>query len=144
MNEISALRGIESIVNNTLPTGVFVSNNAHDIRTACLTGFWDTDVKPHTIGGLFQIVGTKPVRESIDTGGVLTFKIAEGETGGTFSDNRWYDPLKIWRSRVYFKCNDAGFPLIEYRTDLNELENSVYGNSSSKGMQCGFVYVNRG
>ena len=143
MNDVSVLRGIDAIINNTIPTGVFVSNNAHDIRIACSTGFWDTDVKPHIIGGLFQIVGTRPIRDSSDTGGVLTFEIADGETGGTFSDNRWYDPLKVWRSRLYFKCNGAGFPLIEYRTELNELEDSVYGKSSSKGMQCGFVYVTR-
>ena len=143
MNNLSALRGVQTLINNTAPTGVFVSNNAHDIRTACETGFWDTDVKPHNTTGLFQIVGTKPIRDSIDTGGVLTFQIEEGETGGNFSDRRWYDPLKTWRSRLYFKCNGAGFPLIEYRTNLNELEVNVYGQSASKGMQCGFVYVNR-
>ena len=143
MVDIPTLRGVEALVNGSIPTGVFVSDNSHDIRAACTTGFWDTDIKPHTTSGLFQIIGTKPVRNSDDSGGVLTFEIDGGETGGTFSDNRWSDRLKSWRSRIYFKCNSAGFPLIEYRAALNDLENNVYGKSSSKGMQCGFVYINK-
>jgi len=140
MKNLSTLNGLKALVNSTLPTGCFISTHAQDIRTACLTGFWDTKCSPNISTGLFQIMGNKAVRNSADPGGVLTFEIEEAVTGGTFSDNRWADPLKIWPTRLYFKCNTGGFSLIEYRTMLNELELELYGKNCA---QSGFVYVNK-
>ena len=141
MNDLSTLSGIKALVNNTVPTGCYISNNAPDIRTACLTGFWDTKMAPLTSTGLFQIMGNKAIRNSVDNGGVLTFEIDRAITDESyFSDNRWLDPMKKWPTRLYFKCNTAGFPIFEYRSILNELELDLYGKNCSQG---GFVYVNK-
>ena len=135
---------IDSVIKDDSITGCFISYCAQDVRAAMQTGFWDCNVNPINKNGKFIIIGTKPIRESDNTGGVLTFEIEsttrQPKSSG-FSDTRWMEPRKMWPVRVNFKTDDAGFPKIEYRSFLTKEDEDMV--SAKNISQNGFIYLNK-
>ena len=148
-NDIASLTKAKSLIDSVIKdesiTGCFISYCAHDIRAAMQTGFWDCNVSPKNKNGKFIIIGNKPVRESDNTGGVLTFEIESTKRlprRSGFNDTRWMEPQKKWPVRVNFKTDDAGFPKIEYRSFLTTKDMDMRGIKNIS--RNGFIYINGG
>ena len=73
------------------PVGYFISANRHDIKAVQHTGTWDVYQAPKAekCTGLWGIIGNKPIRTSLDSGGVMYVDLVGVENGGGYSHYEW-------------------------------------------------------
>ena len=116
---------------NKKPALAYLSNNTHDISHAfTTTGYWDCNKAPaeENRKGKCILIGVAALRNSDDTGGIATIEIDRVEKG-EFSHPGWLNAADVFNYRIYFKKNKAGRIKGEYRSELSESEQNLYGNS---------------